>query len=335
MLADVVRRQPDEWGAQQVRLWAMLVAGKAAELPDAMRALSKQVALRSATPPSQDVVDALEATARYLGSVLGYLEGPKGILRENEASDLAQKLLDELGYDYAGQFEIGRKEVAERFAQLRHEEGVLAAEVQSKLGRKADKERKKLAEASSEAAQQDQIMQTASESLKKDMSELATMDEQLATLREQHRMLDDQALGLQVKSGMISAQNASTTTDPLTAAASQLSARDLSNQINVVLMQIGNQRNQVDARILVLEGRRKALLSRDDIEGRKLAKYVATRSAQKKQFRAQQKKLDHDKSNENAPELKALRTEIVNLENYLQNPLDDEEQRVLRLHKDP
>ena len=274
--------------------------------------------------------DTERATAiRFLGGVLGLLEGPKPALPAADAVALVKELTAVLGDNDAGELEMARQEVTERFAQFRQEAAALKAEADVKQNRLTEKERKKLNAAQAEAEKEDAVLQTKSDSLKKDQLELAAIEQQLRELRERRQMLDDQAAVIQAQADLANVANQGLATrNGGLGIQGRLQAQATTGSFNAALMQLGTQARLLDQQVLVLSGRQAALLVRDDVEGAKLARQAAIRTSQGKQIRAMQKKVDHAKTSGHQAEW--LSDEVTNLENYLPSPLDAAEQRMRR-----
>jgi hypothetical protein len=249
----------------------MLTAGKSAEAVKAMQDMADPIARLPAAADDP----ARCAAAKFLGSALGFLEGPKApCLSKAEAHALSRSLMRSLGPDYDGEFDRARREVAEQFEQYRRELDLLNAQSQAKLEHQLEKERQKLGDAVATAESQDHALETKSESLKKDLLERASIEMQLQGLRQKREYIDNLAAAIQYQANLTATANLSLPTARIMGYTQQnrLEAAVADRDFNLQLSNLSLRARQIDEQILVLQGRGAALIARDDIEGTKLAR---------------------------------------------------------------
>jgi hypothetical protein len=107
------RSHGDDLHAQCVRLWALLQNRRDKDV------LSEAVALAKRMPKAGANAAEHATTARFLGSVFGYLERARlGMVDRELKSQRTNELLAALGDAYLSAFDEGRSRVVDRFAEL-------------------------------------------------------------------------------------------------------------------------------------------------------------------------------------------------------------------------
>jgi hypothetical protein len=338
ILTQYLEKGKPELDAVRVMIWAEVQDKKYSAAIDDMVLLSQRF-----TAANEDPMEtAYSETARFLGTIFGYLELARPAALDSDAEAAGKKaVLSQLGEHYIPIFDEGRNAVAARLSGLQaerraaHEQLVAAADAKKEQAQAAlDEDRSKI-------SVQQEAMQSHAENLREAERELSVVNNQLASLRTDRARLGAQIINLQAQLSMAQSQTQKfvdntipgdprdvVVTQQVTAAGPFDPRTIQARAISISLATLNKQAFDMDRKIMAFQQRAMMVSGKGEQEAQTLAQRDAAVRQAAKHAKTIEKKLSREATPSKAPTA-ALTSQMTALPTYAPFPYAQEKKRVL------
>lgn len=318
LLERYVARQPDDLAAARTRIWAEL------QLRRNAAALEHSLALAERLAASKLPAAALDDTAKFLGTAVGYLELQVG--GDEKARQAAKnRILALVGKRHLESFDEGRKVVLDRVAELQAEQ---QAREQRELAKREAKESQTslaLDQSRQHMAKSDELVQSGAENVRDAERQFEVLRGQLASLQNDRILLTNQIMFTQTRLMELQAQVSAQPGQQPRGIPINTSA--LMTNATVTLAALNKQAFDMDRRILDLRARVGEVAQQGTQGSQTVASGEASlRKAEKKANALEKQLLQIER--EKAKQASKLTPQMRMLKNYLPNPFAEERGRV-------
>jgi hypothetical protein len=339
LLNDVLALDREHVPAREARIWIEVLLKR---YPRALVQIDELAALLP-TKDEPSVTDATKArhreTARYLGRLFGFFEGPaEKQVNAERVADAKQKLLARLSPDNREAFDAGRKAVSDRFAEfflMREQTKANEAASQKKSQEETAKRLNddKNAVASDKKVVADQAAQTR-EQLDRFLSDIdkkiAPLDKEYALLAAQGVALRERMIDQDREIGRL-LQLSDTTQDRVLAARYRLDADRVSevrSRTAADYRLLEAQAGRVRVQLAALLGERDAAVARYNAEARRLGK-EQVKIAQTEKRLAREEDRNRKAPTGNTDKVHALSQKVFAFTTYEPFPLEQAKARLI------
>ena len=314
-------RHAGDPNALSAKIWAELCDRQySPALKDAV-SLSRQFPKRPDAAPKPE----LEQSARFLGTVFGYLELARpASVNEKLRSAGKKHILAALGDTYLSAFDRGRQTVADRLAELGDKQKEKQARAAETLGKRQDKVERAIEGDRLDLASANETIQASVEQVRDAQRQLAVLSTQLASLGQDRTRLTAQIIVAQTE--WFELQENIQTNSSRRRTVSIDTAAKLS-QLSVILTGLNRQAVLMDEKILTLRTEAGRLGFKGNREKQTLAANLAAVRDVRRRVKARENQFRRLEAKR--PARRVLTAQMKKLSTYLPFPFEEEKQRVL------
>jgi chromosome segregation ATPase len=316
LLERYVAQQPDDLAAARTRIWTEL------QLRRNAAALEHCVGLAERLAASKQPAAALDDTARFLGTAIGYLDLQVGGDEKTRQAG-KNRILAQVGKRQLEAFDEGRNVVLQRVAELQTDQQVRDDRELAKRTAKQSQTTTALDQSRQHMAKSDEIVQSGAESVRDAERQISVIRAQLASLQTDRTVLTNQIFVAQAR--LTDLQSRGQTQGGQ--ARFSLDTSALLTNAAVTLAALNRQAFDMDSRMLALQTRAGELAQQGNQGSQSIAGgEESLRKAEKKANALEKQLLQLER--EKAKRAAKLTPQMRMLKNYLPNPFAAERDRV-------
>jgi hypothetical protein len=195
LVVGYLEANPNDLAARRTKIWIELQERQYSVAMDDCASLADLLP----RPPVRNADKELADSARFLGTVFGYLELIKtNVVDVQQRTDCKTRVLTSLG-DTTAAFDEGRGLVVERLAALEQQRHATREQTATQLKKEREQFESELDEQRSNAAAEHETAQSSGEQLRESQRELSVIEQQLTTLNQYRARLSAQMIALQAQ----------------------------------------------------------------------------------------------------------------------------------------
>lgn len=314
-------RHAGDPNALRTKIWAELCDRQyAPALKDAV-SLSRQFSKRPDAVPKAE----LEETARFLGTIFGYLELARPeVVNEKLRSAGKKHILSALGEEYLSAFDRGRQTVADRLAELKDKQKKKQARAAETLGNRRDKVERAIEGDRRDITSTNETIQASVEQVRDAQRKLAVLSRQLVSLGQDRNRLAARMVVVQTEWFEL---QENIQTDPSRRRTVSIATAAKLSQLNVILTGLIRQAVLMDEKILGLRTEAGRLGFKGNKEKQALAANLAAVRDVRRRVKARENQFRRLEAKR--PARRVLTAQMKKLSTYLPFPFEEEKQRVL------
>ena len=346
LLTDLQEDGKPDIAARRTKVWALVQGRKITDALQEMVTLSqsfRHAGDRDSESKSND------ETARFIGTVFGYLELVRPGTVDNELrSKYRNVVLKNLGDRYIPVFDAGRADVAERLADLKSDRKLAQERKAASHKERLERDKATLDEDRGEIANKEEAMQSHLESVRDAQRELNVVKTQLDSLRTDRTRLTAQIVTIQAQiseltrvattvfpttvidnrqpgrpnTDLFTTTTTSTILGPTSPRYAQIAA------LGVSLGRLNKQAFDMDRRLLTFQQRSAELSDRSLQDADALDRHDAAVQRTARHAKALEKKINRESTPPKASTA-VLNSQMTALSTYLPFPYEQERKRVL------
>jgi hypothetical protein len=325
--------------AREAKVWIEMLLKRYPAAMVEMGNLSEMLPTKEEPGLTDELKTRHRETARYLGRLCGFLEGPaEKAANADRVAEMKKAMLERLSAEHREEFEAGRKAVADRFAEFFVKREQVKEDTVAEQKKTQAETAKRLAEDKTAiAADKEAIAKQAAQTREQVEKLLSDIERKAAPLDKDYSQLA--AKGVAVRERILDLdrdidrlfQLAATTEDEVTAARYRLEAervRDVKSRHVADYRVLEGQAARVRAQLAALLGERDAVLARYNAEARRLGN-EQIKLAQTAKRIAREEDRNRKAPTGNSDKVHALSQKVFAFTTYEPFPLEQSKSRLL------